>query len=379
MADFALGQPVPVGIRITSPLTGSPVTGGVTTTYSTYGPASATALVAGASAAHLGDGFWGDPDEGPYTVPGTYRFALAGFSATVDGVLRTWGAQEYSFEVGTPRRGAMTVRELLVALCLPLGDGWLGATTAAGALNGTTDGTLIDARLVNADGVTDDWKGTEILPFQHHASAPLTVWSAPYRVKGYAPATGTLTLQPVQPALIASGVDYLACNVNGRGFGVRERLAALRAALRLGGATRRASVEVGLAVAQRTDEYAIPQQLASLTEVWVRGATDQVDRWTPLGPALLRGMVRADRRLVTLRGWPAGTVLRLDGRARATLPPFLAQYVGGPCDWYVTRAAADLLKASPLAEHQRMAGPLYQEAVATRPRRTPDANEIALD
>lgn len=378
MADFPLGQPVPVGIRIVSPLTGSPVTSGVTTTYSTYGPASATALVAGASAAHLGDGVWGDPDEGPYTVPGTYRFVLAGFSATVDSVSRTWGAQEYTFEVGTPRAGALTLRDLLTALCLPLDDGWLGTTTTAGTI-AAGDGTVIDARLINADGVTDDWKGTEILPFQYNAATPLTIWSKSYRVKSYAIATGALTVQPAPPALIASGVDYLACNVNGRGFGVEQRLRALRAALRLGGATRRASVEVSTTIATRTDEYAIPQQLATLTGVALRAPTDQADRWTPLGPQLLERAVRPDRRLVALRGWPAGTIVRLDGWARATLPAFLGQYVDGPGDWYVVRAAADLLKASGLAEHQRMAGPLYQEAGTTRPRRSPDPNEIRLD
>ncbi len=378
MADFPIGQPVPVGIRIVSPLTGSPVTSGVTTTYSIYGPASATALVAAATATHLGDGIWGDPDEGPYTVAGTYRFVLAGFSATVDGTSRTWGAQEYTFAVGTPDPGALTLRDLLTAMCLPLDDGWVGTTTSAGALNGSTDGTLIDSRLINANGVTDDWMGTEVFPFQYHATTPFTIWSKPYRVKSYTPATGTLTLLPVQPALIASGVDYLACNVNGRGFGVQERLRALRGALRVAGATRRASVEVSTTIAFRTDEYAIPPQLVSLTGVALRYPTDQADRWTPLGPHLLKEAVRADRRLVTLRGWPAGTLVQLTGWAHAVMPPFLAQYVDGPCDWYITRAAADLLKASHLAEHQRMAGPLYQEAIATRPRRTPDANEIVL-
>jgi hypothetical protein len=89
-------------------------------------------------------------------------------------------------------------------------------------------------------------------------------------------------------------------------------------------------------------------------------------------------MLRADRRLLTLGGYAAGTVFRVDGWARAVFPPFLGQYVDGPVEWYVARAAADLLKASPTQARQRMAGPLFQEALATRPRRTPEANEVVL-
>jgi len=377
VVDFPFGQPVPVGVRIVSPLTGAPVTSGITTTYSITGPTSATPLVTGIGAAHLGEGIWGNAGEGPYSVAGNYRFVLAGFTATVDGVSRTWGAQEYTFAVGTPSQGQMTVRELLCGLCLPLQDGFVGTTTAAGALNGTTDGTLLDGRLINADGVVDDWKGSEVLPFQYHATTPFTIWSKSYRVKNFAPSTGTLTIQPVQPALIGSGVEYLFCNVNGLGFGVQERLRALRAALRRGG-TRPASEQVSTTIAASTDEYSIPAHFVSITGARVRYSDGQADRWYPLGPTRLKGMVRPDRRLVTLRGLPTGMVVQLLGWARAVMPMFLAQYVDGPTDWYITQAAADLLKASANPVHQRLAGPLYQEAAATRPRRTPDANEIVL-
>lgn len=377
MADFPLGQPVPVGIRITSPLTGAPVTAGITTTYSIYGPTSATALVAGVSAANLGDGIWGGAAVGPYSTPGEYRFVLAGFSATVDGSSRTWGAQEYAFSVGTPGQGATTLLGLLAALCLPLDDGWQGITTAAGVVGAGT-GTLVDGNLINASGVADDYAGTELLPLQYTALPLTTARGMPYRVTAFAPSTGTLTFLPQPAALIASGVDYLACNVNGAGFGVAERLRALRAAFRLGGATRRASVEVGLAAVDSVDEYALPQQLVSVTAVYARDSGGQADRWTRVGADRWRRMLRADRRLLTLGGYAAGTVFRVDGHARAVFPPFLGQYVDGPVEWYVARAAADLLKASPETARQRMAGPLFQEALATRPRRTPDANEVIL-
>lgn len=372
MIDVTVGQPY-TGALLIQDSNGAAVTSGVTGSMSLYGPSFATAIGGPTALSHFGEGNWGVTWAGSLlTTSGLYRYSVP--TITFGAVTLT--NQGGTFQVGYLTPGTLTLRDMLIALCLPLDDGFWGTTTSAGALNGSTDGTLIDSRLINANGVVDDYLGSEVLPFQ--SATPTSVLSKPYRVKAFAPSTGTVTLLPVQPALIASGTDYLFCNINGMGFGIQRRLLALRAALRKGGIQGRASDQVTVTAADSTDEYAIAQQLASITAVSAQLAGEQADRWTAVGPGRWPSMVRADRRLLTLRGYPTGSKFLVSGYARPELPYFLDHYVSGPTDWYITQAAADLLKASPLQEHQRKAGPLYQEAAATRPRRTPDANEIML-
>jgi hypothetical protein len=371
MVSVGLGQPYRAAFLVTDS-NGAPVTAGVTGSMSLYGPASATAIGGPTALTHLADGLWGVTWAGSLTgTPGEYRYlvpALA-FGAT------TLANQAGDFSAGVLPPGQRTLRDLLIALNLPLNDGWWGTASADGT-TGAASGTLIDSRLINASGVADDWAGSEVLPFQ--SAAPTSTRTRPYRVTGFAPTTGTLTVAPGPAALVASGTDYLLCNENGAGFGVQRRLQALQAALRMGGAARRVSDQVSVVAAGDTDEYALPAALLTVSGVAARAAGGQADRWTPLAPDRWRRMLRADRRLLTLAGYAAGTLVRVEGYAYPSLPYFLDQFVEGPADWYVTRAAADLLKASPLAAHQRMAGPLFQEALATRPRRTPDPNEIVL-
>jgi hypothetical protein len=367
-----LGEPYTTTLLIRDE-DGRPVTSGVTGYLSLRGPASGTPIAAPTLMAHEGSGAWGVTwagDNFPATGVYTYSAPIVTSGSTVLYEQGGW------FWAGLLPPGALTVWELLEALCLPLEDGWAGEATGDGTVGGGS-GTLVDARLATPDGVAGDWRGAEVLLRQ--PGYPPTVRSLPHRVTGFDPDTGALTLAPAPPAAIAAGTGYLLCDQGGaRRLTVGRRLLALRAALRLGGATRRASDGVALTIADAQDEYAIPDHLATVSRVSIGHDGDQGDRWWPLPPDEWPRLVRADRRLLTLRGYSAGSRVLLSGAARQALPDFLDAYVDGPSDWYVTRAAADLLKSSPIAAHQRMAGPLWQEAIVTRPRRTPDASEIRL-
>lgn len=372
MVDVGLGQPYRAAFLVTDS-NATPVTAGVTGSMSLYGPAAATAIGGPTALGHFGHGLWGVTWAGGLTAtPGDYTYLVPALAFGATTLVNQAGA----FTAGVLPPGQRTLRDLLIALNLPLDDGSWGATTADGT-TAAASGTLIDSRLINAGGgVADDWVGSEVLAFQ--PGVPTSLRSRPYRVTAFAPTTGTLTIAPGPAALVANGTDYLLCNEGGDGFGVQPRLQALQAALRLGGAGRRVSDQVGVVAAGATDEYLLPPALLTVAAVYQRPAGGQADRWYPVGPDLWRRRLRADRRLLSLRDFAAGTSIRVEGYGQPNLPYFLDQYVEGPADWYVTRAAADLLKASPLAARQRMAGPLYQEALATRPRRTPDANEVVL-
>ena len=328
MADYALGAPATVALRLTDS-NGTPVTSGVTGTFTLYGPASATATSGPTALAHLGDGAWG------VTFPATAMTATGVYRAVTGSVTygsSTLGAQTVVFTVGVPSPVHKTLRECLVALYDELHDGLPGTTSSLG-----TTTTAVDSRRVNTNLTADEYVDSELLLL-----APGSVTDAnPLVVTSFTPASGTFTFAPAVTA-VASGTPYLLCNLRGQGYPVRDVRAKILAAWREI-MPRQQVIDTVSVATDGTYELAIPANWRDVDMVGLRNASTQP--WGALAPAYWEW--DAPRRLLRFaHQHAAGLAVRLEGTIDYAEPAFLNSVVQVPFGWLRDRVLGELLAGS---------------------------------
>jgi len=366
MADAELGRRYTVTERFVD-ADDNPITSGLTVTATIYGPLSNTAALYGpGTPSHQGDGVYAYAIPDATTVtPGMHKvvYSTSGSLAITSYTKHFW--------VGIKQPWMLTLRELFTRLCLLLDDGKTGTAT------GGSTTTIVDSS--KALGSNSNWKGTEVLVWQAGSALPLP--PIPALVTGFTAASGTFTIAPAQ-AGSTNGLQYLLTNINGRGWPVERKIAALQTAYQEARPLLMASDRLTLTSVSNQVEYAVPVQFATLARVYRQPtSTVRPTEWEEIGRNYYT--VERDRRLVAFDpslgldelNWR----IRVDGRIAPPFPLLTQSWAEAPGEWLLKRARFELLVSSPKTEHQRQAGALYQELARTpSPRARLLPGEVAL-
>ncbi len=369
MADVPLGQAHTPTLYVTD-ANGSPATTGVSGTMTlTYEP---TGVQVGSGAlAHQGGGLWGVEFPGSAIAsPGLYRYHVA--SLTVGA--RTYADQGGVFTAGPLLPGTRTLRDILTAIRLDLGDGEPRTTTGNG---GTT--ALVDSGL---SGVAGEFRGSEVLILEPAVASDPN----PVRVTGFDPVTGQVTFAPAVSLAVPAGTDYLLGRLGGTGYSHAQIVSTVERVL----AAAELSPEVSHILRTPTIsgwgawEYALPVWLTSVHEVH-RGLSDaeatgswQVVARGPSGNPYWD--VRRDTRtLVLRRPPPTGGLVRVTGSYAPAPPRHLGGLVDADADWLIEATLFRLKRNRGGQRELAQAAALFQDA---RLRRfgggLPRPNEVRL-
>lgn len=351
MADFRQGSVATVALPQIVDSNGSPVTTGVTGTFSLYGPASTAAISAGSTLAHLGNGYWG------FTFPPAslvLNGAYKANAATVAYGSVTLVNQAVLFTVGLPSPAFKTLRECVVSFYDELHDGLYGTATG----NGSTS-TLVDSARANSNLTADEYVDSELLFL-----APGAVTDAnPATVTSWTPGTGTFTFAPVVTST-TSGQAYLLCNLRGQGYPFRDVRNKILAAWRDVQPTQVVVDEVS-ATTDGTFEMTVPVQWRDITAVALRDNSS--NQWEDIAPAYFA--FDQQRRIVRFTYQPrSGLTVRLEGRVDYNEPSFLNSVVNVPYAWLRDRVLGELLAGSPSKGNQQRAAVHLQRAQQRFPR-----------
>jgi len=351
MADFRTGGPATVALPRITDAYGSPVTTGVTGTFSLYGPSSATAISTGSTLSHLGDGYWG------FTFPpaslvlnGAYK-ALA---ATVVYGSITLVNQAVLFTVGLPSPAFRTLRECVVSFYDELHDGLPGTVTSPG---GTS--TITDAARANSNFTADEYVDSEILILAPNAVTDTN----PVVVTSWTPGTGAFNIAPSITATTAAQ-PYLLCNLRGNGYPFRDVKAKILTAWRDVQPTQYVVDEVS-ATTDGTFELTVPTQWRDITGVALRASSTQ--QWEDIAPAYFG--FDQERRIVRFTYQPSsGLAVRLEGRIDYNEPAFLNSIVSVPYAWLRDKVLGELLAGSNDKGNRQRAAVHLQRAQMRFPR-----------
>jgi hypothetical protein len=334
-ADVPIGSPTDALIRFTdangSPYTGAPSAGG---SASAYGPASATAVVAGpTTVSDYGDGWYGIPLTAAQTATaGLYRMTIP--TITFSG--RIFTNQTVLFTVGDVPPEQISLRGIITKVVQALGCGLARTTTSAG-----TTATLVDSYWIDSGYATNDLIGDEVLILE-----PVAGDANPLTVTAFNPTTGTLTFRPALAGNLATAIDYLLIRASKAGVTYDQIRAAIDAAIADLASRQRATDEVTLTTSATTNRYSLPASWLAVERVEinrVQGSTWEY--WETFPPGDYDWI--ADRRLLIFKQWPGYSYpLRVTGRVAIGPPPRLSGLVRLP--WpAVVNTVAGLLGLSP--------------------------------